>query len=222
MSTTPFDDPQDAPAALSRQEALKQREGGEWSARRKWGKAVDAGFMVVPDTLLRAQSVLELDTVDLAILLNIVMHWWSAGELPYPRPSVIAKRIGVTPRTVQRRLVELQNKGLIQRLGAERIKGGLSVRRFDLSGLVGRLEGLAAKNMLDRQRPSERNQLQLPATHAPHAEFAVMKRGRKTELRGGVSRVPAAEVVKLKPPVPGPTDWSNWQVREAGLAKVVK
>ena len=143
------------PSATRRSDALLERataEDGTWSAYAKWGGALDAGFMVVPDVLLRAQQVLELDTVDLAIILNLVMHWWRADELPHPRPSVIAKRIGVSTRTVERRLAKLQERQLVVRLPPEKSKDNLTVRRFDLRGLVLQLAALAAMNLADRPR----------------------------------------------------------------------
>jgi Helix-turn-helix domain len=121
-------------------------------AYAKWGNALDAGFQIVPDVLIRAQSKLGLETTDLAVLLNITMHWWDADNLPYPRPSVIAKRIGVSKRTVERSLERLQTANLISRLPAEKAKDGLSVRRFDLTGLVVRLKEFAVNNLASREQ----------------------------------------------------------------------
>ncbi len=143
------------PSAARRGDALLERatsDDGSWSAYAKWGGALDAGFTVIPDVLLRAQQVLELDPVDLAIILNLVMHWWRTDELPHPRPSVIAKRIGVTTRTVERRLAKLQERQLLVRLPPEKSKDNLTVRRFDLRGLVHQLAALAAMNLADRPR----------------------------------------------------------------------
>ena len=124
-------------------------------AMAKWRTALSAGFQIIPDVLIRAQSKLEFDTVDLAVVLNITMHWWRANELPYPRPSVIARRIGVSTRTVERRIARLEERGLIERLAPERTKDGLSVRRIDLSGLVATLEAMAEKNLASRQMPDD-------------------------------------------------------------------
>jgi predicted transcriptional regulator len=145
------------PAALTRRAALVEADGtsGPWSARKRWGEALDAGFFVVPDVLVRAQRTLGLDTVDFAVLCNVLMHWWRADELPYPRPSVIAKRIGVSQRTVQRRLQALQARGLVKRLPSERTKGGLTVRRIDPAGLVQQLQALSRQNLADRPRGLE-------------------------------------------------------------------
>lgn len=144
---------QQNPASQARQDALASAAANDeigYAARTKWGGAVDAGFVQVPDVLLRAQRLLDLDTVDLAIVLNILMHWWAADDLPFPRPAVIARRIGVSTRTVERRVARLQQRDLITRKQPERYKGKLTIRRFDPAGLVGALERLAAKNLADR------------------------------------------------------------------------
>jgi len=124
----------------------------ESAASAKWGAALDAGFQIVPNVLIRAQSKLGLDPLDLAILLNITLHWWDTRDLPYPRTSMIANRVGVSVRTVERRLERMQNDHLLVRHPPERTKDGLAVRRFDLSGLVQRLQKFAQKNLDMRRR----------------------------------------------------------------------
>jgi DNA-binding transcriptional ArsR family regulator len=124
-------------------------------AKQRWGKAADAGYQVIPDVLIRAHQKLGLDALDVVIILNISMHWWAANDLPYPRVSVIAHRLDISPRTVQRRLDHLQDSGLLERLGPER-KGGRTIRRFRLTGLVQRLELLAVENLAVRERTQAR------------------------------------------------------------------
>jgi hypothetical protein len=81
----------------------------------KWGDAVRAGFQQVPDALLMKQAELGLDQTDMVVLLNLTSYWWFRDLPPFPRTNVIAKRMGVTPRTVQRSMSKLQKKGLIRR-----------------------------------------------------------------------------------------------------------
>jgi DNA-binding transcriptional ArsR family regulator len=127
-------------------------------AKQRWGLAAEAGYQVIPDVLIRAHQKLGLDALDVMIILNISMHWWAANDLPYPRVSVIAQRLDISPRTVQRRLDQLQERGMVERLAPER-KGGRTIRRFRLAGLVQGLEGLAAENLATRKRTKrqERN-----------------------------------------------------------------
>jgi DNA-binding MarR family transcriptional regulator len=134
---------------------IRQRTDPETNAKKKWGNEVfEAGYQIFPDVLLRCQRFLELEAMDLLILLNITMHWWDYHDLPYPRPSTIAKRIGVSTRTVERRIAVMQARGLLVRLPSENLKGR-TVRRYDLSGLVEKLRKYARKYLDDWRGPRE-------------------------------------------------------------------
>jgi len=131
--------------------ALRGRLDPETNARKKWGNEVfESGYQMFPDVLLRCQRFLNLEAMDLLILLNITMHWWEHDDLPFPRPSTIARRIGVSTRTVERRIAHMQDRGLIVRLPSQNLNGR-TVRRYDLSGLVQKLRKYA-KNYLDEWR----------------------------------------------------------------------
>lgn len=119
--------------------------------QEKWGHSVTAGetgFQAIPDVLIKSQTYLGLDAIDMNILLNILMHWWTPEELPHPRPSVIAKRMNVSTRTVERHIEKMTKLNLIERLPSEEkvIKATgetMNVRRFKLSKLIGKLETIA-------------------------------------------------------------------------------
>jgi DnaD N-terminal domain len=127
-------------------------------ARKKWGDSLDAGFQIIPDVLFRCQAILGLEPIDVVILLNITTHWWEYDDLPYPRPSIIAKRMDVSTRTVERRIVELQKKGFLMRLAPQH-KKGKTVRPYDLSGLVEKLKVLSAGNLALRRAARWRSPL---------------------------------------------------------------
>lgn len=112
----------------------------------KWGVALRAGFQQVPDVLLKHQVRLNLAPLELVVLLNLTLHWWKADNLPYPTINVIAHRIGVSRRTVERALNQLEQSGLVRRTRHERLADGRIIRRFDLSGLVARLQTLARRD----------------------------------------------------------------------------
>jgi DNA-binding MarR family transcriptional regulator len=121
----------------------------------KWGSAVDAGFQIVPNVLLRGQAKLGLDPLDLVIILNITLHWWQPGDLPFPQPRVIANRTGVSIRTVERRLEALQERGFLERLAPEKSRSKLRQRRIDLSGLVKKLQEFSIVNLAQRDKARE-------------------------------------------------------------------
>ncbi len=94
----------------------------------------------MPNVLLRAQQKLELDAVDVVILMNLSLHWWSADNLPSPSPRILANRMGVSKRTIERRLGDLERREFLQRLPS----GEGIQRKYDLGGLVKKLEFAAA------------------------------------------------------------------------------
>lgn len=121
----------------------------------KWGDAALAGFQPVPDLLLRKQRELSISTTDLVVLLNILMHWWYADHLPFARPTVIARRMGLNVRTVQRSVRDLEALGFIRKCRDMR---GYSV--FDPLGLVEKL-GIIAQtdpHYLARRKADEDRQ----------------------------------------------------------------
>jgi hypothetical protein len=121
------------------------------AASAKWGDALEMGFVIVPGVLIRAQAKLGLDAVDLAVLLNILLHWWTPGDWPYPQPRVLANRIGVSTRTIERRLESLEKREFLVRLPPEKSADGLARRRIDLTLLVRRLKGFARVGLTMRQ-----------------------------------------------------------------------
>ncbi len=134
-------------------------QGGTYGSCGKYkgalGDALDAGFSVVPDVLLRYQSRLGLTPLDVVIILNICLHWWTPKELPFPRLATIGARIGLSPRSVERRIIAMEKKRLLLRLAAER-HDALTIRRFDLSGLVKELQSLARADQAYAARQEKR------------------------------------------------------------------
>ena len=114
--------------------------------RERWGSAVGegtAGFTAVPSLLIRSQALLGLTSTQLVVLLNVLTHWWRSDDPPYPRPTTIAKRMGIDRRSVERALHALEGMGLIQRLPSEEADGQPAIRRILVDGLVHRLQQLA-------------------------------------------------------------------------------
>jgi Mn-dependent DtxR family transcriptional regulator len=49
------------------------------------------------------------------VLLNLTLFWWFRDQPPFPRSSIIARRMGVSARTVQRVFKKLERLGYIRR-----------------------------------------------------------------------------------------------------------
>lgn len=88
--------------------------------REKFGAAVDGGFLAIPNILLKSQTYLGLTSTNMVVLLNVLAYWWYAEKKPYPRSTTIAKRMGLSPRAVQRSLRQLQALELLER---EKVNG---------------------------------------------------------------------------------------------------
>src|SRR5438552_4454578 len=106
----------------------------------RWQGAVDegSGFVAVPMALLRLQTELKLTPTDMVVLTNLLAHWWDSKRGVFPRSTTIAKRMGVTKRTVQRSTQKMLKAGLIEREFADDGR-----RHFKFDRLAARL----AKNL---------------------------------------------------------------------------
>jgi len=81
-----------------------------------WGDDVmKHGWTAVPNALIILQADLDISPTDFCILLNILLHQWPTDgkSTSYPALNSIAMKIGVTKRTVQRGILNLEKKGLI-------------------------------------------------------------------------------------------------------------
>jgi predicted transcriptional regulator len=101
-----------------------------FSIKEKWQGAVTSGsgFVAIPMTLLRLQSKYQLTPTDMLVLVNLLAHWWDPARAVFPRSSIIAKRMGVDTRTVQRSTQRLEKAGLLER---GKLEDGRRVFHFD-------------------------------------------------------------------------------------------
>ena len=112
-------------------------------ASQKWGaKVMDSGFCMLPSLLLRAQRRLHLNPTQLAVLIQIVDHWWDAGRKPYPSKKELSQRHGIGERQIQRYLTDLEDEGLIKRIPRYADHKGRMSNMYDLQGLVDKLTEL--------------------------------------------------------------------------------
>lgn len=129
-----------------------QADHVKFEVAAKWKGALDDGFLAVPNILIKKQAALKISPSELVTLLNLMVFWWRADELPFPGTTVIAKRMGVTSRTVERNLSELAERGLIKKITVQ------GRRFYDLTGLVTRLEQEAEGGKLIRQRKKQQKE----------------------------------------------------------------
>ena len=114
------------------------------ASHKKWGKQViDQGFCIIPSILFRAQERIGIDPNQLNVLLQICDYWWDHKRRPYISKETIAKRVGLSARSVQRHMAELEKAGLLRRVERRATNGGRQANEFDLSGLVEKLKKIA-------------------------------------------------------------------------------
>lgn len=112
----------------------------------KWGDAVRAGYQILPDALLRGQHLLKLNPTDIVVIANLNQAWWFHDSRPFLQPHTIAKRMGVSERSVQRSLSRLRKMGYLEQV-REQQEDGTTRYLHDLTGLKVRLEQLARRDM---------------------------------------------------------------------------
>jgi DNA replication protein DnaD len=112
--------------------------------RDKWGIASDVGYLVVPYLLLLNQGKLSINSEEMNVLINILAHWHSADRNPFPHSITIAKRMGVSPRSVQRGIKGLKEKQLLTKLPKKHRDDPMA---YDLSPLVLKLRELASERI---------------------------------------------------------------------------
>ena len=104
---------------------------------KKWSKPLmDAGWSVLPNIIIEKQAALGLDPLDMNIILHLVQYWWVADNLPHPSVSTIADAIGVTPRTIQKRIKALEELGLMEREERRHTKYGSVTNLYSFNGLI--------------------------------------------------------------------------------------
>ena len=110
----------------------------------KWGKeTLAAGFTVVPSVLLRGQKRLSINATELAVLVHLMERWWKPSDMPWPSKRLIAERLDVSEKTVQRATARLEQLKLVKRVSRFVDGRGRVSNTYDLSPLVERLKEIA-------------------------------------------------------------------------------
>lgn len=124
-------------------EAPASEKSNDKVLERKWGKdAIATGYTVLPSALLQAQSRLGISAMQLAVLVHLIEHWWSPHTMPFPKKEVIAERLSVSLKTVQRACVALEDANLLKRI--DRYSGGRRTsNEYDLEPLAKRVREIA-------------------------------------------------------------------------------
>ena len=115
----------------------------------RFGVVAAAGYQPLPDVLLFHQHELGLSSEELNVVLNILAHWYAPERLPFPSAKTIGRRMGVSPRTIERYLMQLRKKGFLVK--QRPLMGMRPKKQHDLTPLIKRLEPLARKRLEERR-----------------------------------------------------------------------
>ena len=127
-----------APAKPEADAATKPKRKDRWPE-----SVMKLGYAQMPSIIFWGQNKLELKPDEFNVLLQLVSHWWIKDQNPYLSKETIGRRMGKSPRMVQRHLTTLENKGLIKRVERYKVHQGQDSNGYDLKGLVKKLKEIA-------------------------------------------------------------------------------
>lgn len=112
--------------------------------KARLGIIADAGYQPFPNLLLIHQHDLGLNSSQLNVLANIMMHRHNSAVLPFPHTKTIAARMGVEPRTVQAIIRQLAQGGFILKVKGTR-RGEPTA--YDIRPVLKKLEAYAKQRI---------------------------------------------------------------------------
>lgn len=118
-----------------------------YSVDKRWGDTLAKPFTPVSLFFLKNYSKLNalpnargLTPTEAMLIVHLMSYKWDDRD-PYPTVPMLAKLMGIAPRTVRNHLKTLEDHRLITRKRSP--YGGSN--RYDMSGLIRALEELQAK-----------------------------------------------------------------------------
>lgn len=132
-----------------------------------WGEdATSMGWTGLPNTLLILQSDLGISSAEMCVLINILMHQWPQKEknISFPSIELLAKRIGVSERSIQRTIRSLEKKGFISIFPTERsnqLTKGANI--YDSS----RLKAILNEKCIEAKKKNQGTKKQIPGIKIP-------------------------------------------------------
>lgn len=117
-------------------------------SRKKFGNdLIEAGYTILPSTLITRQKALGLDPIHINILLVLMTYWWTADTLPYPSKKTMAEIIGVDESTIRRRIAEMEKWKFIKRVQRRVEHNRNQTNIYDFAGLIDALQPFAQEEV---------------------------------------------------------------------------
>lgn len=134
-----------------------------------WGKDVAShGYAAVPSVLIRGQRRIGISPTQLNIIVQLLDYWRDPARKPFPSKRDLANRMGVTQKTVQNNIRELEKKGLVQREFRKTIAGDYNSNVYHLDGLVEQVRLLEPEFEAERVKRREKAKQRRTAETPPH------------------------------------------------------
>ena len=113
------------------------------STEKIWGRAVYShGYTGIPSILIQGQRRLGITPTQMNIIIQLLDYWREATRKPFPTKNELADRLGVTPKTIQNNIRELERAGLIKRELRRTAAGDWNSNIYHLDGLVEKVQAL--------------------------------------------------------------------------------
>lgn len=135
-------------------------ENNKSSTEKIWGSAVYGyGFAGIPSILIQGQRRLGISTTQMNIIIQLLDYWFEPSRKPFPSKKDLANRIGVTPKTIQNNIRELEKAGLINRIPRKTASGDWNSNIYDLVGLIKKVQELEPEFSAERKNRKARKQV---------------------------------------------------------------
>ncbi|MHB1132952.1 MAG: helix-turn-helix domain-containing protein [Chloroflexota bacterium] len=170
--------------------AHRGREEYRFDAR--YGRLIrKAGIGTIPFALFYYQAEMELSPQEVWLIGYVLSHRWTA-ELPYPAVRELARRSGVSTKTIEKYKKGLEEKGYLVVVRRTRADGGNTSIGWDFSPLFEQIDDLITRDIEQwvRRNPQFLEE-ELPGLGGDSVDYPGDKstpvvRGYHTPVEGGV------------------------------------
>ena len=126
------------------------------STEQIWGKPVYShGYAGIPSILIQAQRRLGINPMQMNIIVQLLDYWFEPSRRPFPTKQDLAKRIGVTEKTIQNNVRELEKAGLIHRVQRKTAAGDWNSNIYNLDGLILRVQAMEPEFAAEKKKRRE-------------------------------------------------------------------
>lgn len=126
------------------------------STERIWGKAVYShGYAGIPSILIQGQRRLGVNSMQMNIIIQLLDYWFEPSRKPFPMKQDLAKRIGVTAKTIQNNIRALEKAGLIRREMRRTAAGDWNSNIYHLDGLVAKVQAMEPEFAAEKKKRRE-------------------------------------------------------------------